>query len=146
MQERNISWFPSISTWTQDRTHRDQDVTCNLGMCPDQDSNPQPFSYRTMLQPTESHWPGLWPTFLLSYDSIFWTEALNYNAVQLIIFSLRVSTFCVLFKSHCLLNIIMTFLINLLIFRQRGRGRKRGRETSMCVAYWAPGPQPRHVP
>ena len=33
----------------------------------------------------------------------------------------------------------------------RGEGRERGRETSMygclsCAPYWAPGPQPRHVP
>ena len=37
-------------------------------------------------------------------------------------------------------------------FLSEGKGgRKRGRETSMCgcllcAPYWAPGPQPRHVP
>ena len=36
----------------------DQGLTCNLGMCPDQESNPHPFSYGTALQPTEPHWPG----------------------------------------------------------------------------------------
>ena len=28
-------------------------------MFPDQETNPQPFSYRTIFQPTEPHWPQL---------------------------------------------------------------------------------------
>ena len=37
------------------------------------------------------------------------------------------------------------------LFLERGEGRERGRETSMCgclsrAPYWGPGPQPRHVP
>ena len=39
----------------------------------------------------------------------------------------------------------------LFIFREGKRGRKSGRETSMCgclshAPYWGPGPQPGHVP
>ena len=34
------------------------DQTRNLGMCPDWESNPQLFSYRTTLYPTEPHQPG----------------------------------------------------------------------------------------
>ena len=39
---------------------------------------------------------------------------------------------------------------NLFIFREGKRGRRRGRETSMCAClshtpYWRPGPKPRHV-
>ena len=48
-------------------------------------------------------------------------------------------------------NGINIFLKILFIFRERKRGRKRGRETSVCGCllrphYWGPGPQPRHVP
>ena len=32
----------------------------SLGMCPEQEPNPQPFGYGTMLQPTEPHWPVLY--------------------------------------------------------------------------------------
>ena len=47
-------------------------------------------------------------------------------------------------------NIGFFFLI-IYLFLDRGEGRKRGRETSMCgclsrAPYWGPGPQPRHVP
>ena len=43
------------------------------------------------------------------------------------------------------------FKKDFIYFRERKRGRKRGRETSMCgclsnAPYWGPGPQPRHVP
>ena len=33
--------------------------TCNVGMCPDWELNPQPFGYGMTLQPTElhRHWP-----------------------------------------------------------------------------------------
>ena len=40
-----------ICTWTGVQTH-------NLDMCPDQESNPQPCSYRMRLQPTEPHQSG----------------------------------------------------------------------------------------
>ena len=36
----------------------------NIGMCPDQEMNPQPFSYGMMLLPNEPHWPGLNLQFL----------------------------------------------------------------------------------
>ena len=39
-------------------------------MCPDQGSNPQPFSYKTILQPTEPHWSGQ-PTSCLKAPQTF---------------------------------------------------------------------------
>ena len=42
----------------------------SLGMCPEQEPNPQPFGYGTMLQPTEPHWPGLPGTVLSSLHLI----------------------------------------------------------------------------
>ena len=48
--------LPFVRTQTRDQTH-------NLGVCPDQESNPQPFSYRMMFQPTEPHQPGLYFLF-----------------------------------------------------------------------------------
>ena len=41
-----------IHAWTGDQT-------CNLGMYPLQESNPQPFIYRTTLQPMQPHGLGL---------------------------------------------------------------------------------------
>ena len=38
--------------------HAQTRTNCNPGTCPDQESNPQPFSYQTTLQATEPHWPG----------------------------------------------------------------------------------------
>ena len=49
-KERNINQLPPIHAQTGDCIH-------NIGICLDQESNPQPFSYRTMFQPTEPHWP-----------------------------------------------------------------------------------------
>ena len=40
-----------IPAWTRDGTR-------HPGMCPEQESNLQPFSYGTILQPTEPHRPG----------------------------------------------------------------------------------------
>ena len=56
--------------------------------------------------------------------------------------------------SHLALDKIQSsFFKNLFIylFLERGEGRERGRETSMCgclshTFHWGPGPQPRHVP
>ena len=48
---RDINWLPPLHIWTGDWSH-------NLDMCPDQELNLQPFSYRMTLQPTEQHWPG----------------------------------------------------------------------------------------
>ena len=41
MQERNTDWLPPVHTQTWEYMHQDQE-TCNLGMCPDWGSNPQP--------------------------------------------------------------------------------------------------------
>ena len=41
-----------LHTWTGDHTR-------NLGVCPDQESNPQHFRYGMALQPTEPYCPGL---------------------------------------------------------------------------------------
>ena len=57
MCKRSNNWLPPKCTWTGD-------WTCNLRMCPDQESNLQPFGYETMLQLTEPHWPGIF--FFLS--------------------------------------------------------------------------------
>ena len=35
-----------------------RDQICNLGMCQDQESNPQPFGVGMTLQPTNPHQPG----------------------------------------------------------------------------------------
>lgn len=52
-------------TWMQER-HRlplmytqTRDQTSNLGTCPGQELNQQYFGYRTVLEATEPHWPGL---------------------------------------------------------------------------------------
>ena len=55
--ERSINQMPLKCARTRDRIH-------NLGMCPDQKSNTQPFVYGMMLQPTEPDLPGLCWTFL----------------------------------------------------------------------------------
>ena len=34
------------------------DLTCNLGMCPDRESNQQPFASQSGAQSTEPHQPG----------------------------------------------------------------------------------------
>ena len=64
MWERKISHLPPVCTPTRDRTHY-------LDMCPDQESNLQPFGYRTKLQPTEP--PGQVLDFVstkISIDSL----------------------------------------------------------------------------
>ena len=48
-------------------------------------------------------------------------------------------------------TIYTTFIIIIIIIRERGREGERGRETSMCGClshgpHWGPGLQPRHVP
>ena len=48
---RNMDQLPLVGTLPSDQT-------CTWGMCPNWESNPQPFYYRTTLQPTELHWPG----------------------------------------------------------------------------------------
>ena len=44
--------------WGLYATGRTGDWTISLSMCADWELNPQAFSYRTMLQPTEPHRPG----------------------------------------------------------------------------------------
>ena len=65
-RERNIDvrekyWLVPSRTGSDQRlyTPRLGNQTHNLGMCIDQKSNVQPVSYKTMLQPTEPHWPEL---------------------------------------------------------------------------------------
>ena len=48
MRERSIDLLSSVYAWTKDQT-------CNIGICPDRESNLQPFGYGMMLQPTEPH-------------------------------------------------------------------------------------------
>ena len=48
-------------------------------------------------------------------------------------------------------QVFLLLLFRYYLFSDRGEGRKRGRETSVCgclscAPYWGPGPQPRHVP
>ena len=74
MRERSIDRLPPIcsptgcTAWPKsgigDQTH-------NLGMCPDWESNLQPFGYGKMLQPTEPHWPGPFILFTYTYLPIF---------------------------------------------------------------------------
>ena len=61
-------WLHSAHAPTGDRAR-------NPGMCPDRESNQQPFGYWTMLQPTEPHWPGLYIFFgyLFRYSAHFLT-------------------------------------------------------------------------
>ena len=53
MHERNVDWLPPLHTRTGVICALTWDWTHNAGMCPDQESSPQPFGYRTMHQPTE---------------------------------------------------------------------------------------------
>ena len=41
-------------------------LACNLGICPDQESNKWPFGLQAVTQSTEPHQPGLFPLFLFS--------------------------------------------------------------------------------
>ena len=50
MWERNINWLPPVYTLTRDRTH-------NLGVCPDQELNPQPFG---VWEDAPTNW-ATWP-------------------------------------------------------------------------------------
>ena len=44
--------------WVASGRCQGQDQIHNLGMCPDRESNLQPFDCKTMLQPTKPHQPG----------------------------------------------------------------------------------------
>ena len=61
--ERKTSVFLLIHTLTADHT-------CNLGMGPVQESNPQLLVYRTMLQPSKPHWPGQDVLFITSFQQL----------------------------------------------------------------------------
>ena len=52
MWERNIDWLPPIRAPTRD-------WTWNLGMCPDQESNPQPFGVQDDTPTNRATQPGL---------------------------------------------------------------------------------------
>ena len=49
--EKHQIGLPPLCACNGNRTH-------NLGMCPDWESNPEPFSYGMMLQPAQPHRPG----------------------------------------------------------------------------------------
>ena len=57
--ERNIDRLPLVYAPTRDHT-------CNLGMCPDWESNLRSFGLQGNAQPTEPHWPVL-EDFLIQY-------------------------------------------------------------------------------
>ena len=42
------------------------DLACNLGMCPDWESNQWPFGSQASTQSTEPHQPGLYLKFLIN--------------------------------------------------------------------------------
>ena len=44
--------------WVASRTHPTRDLAHNPGMCPDWESNQQPFSSQASTQSTEPHQPG----------------------------------------------------------------------------------------
>ena len=53
------------------------DQTCNPGMCPDQESNPQLCGLQDNAEPTEPHCPGLnnyfdKPSQLLDISKLYW--------------------------------------------------------------------------
>ena len=60
-RERNIDarekhlLVPPVCAQTGDRTHSEPPLNCNLGMCPEWESNLQPFGYGTMVHPAEPH-------------------------------------------------------------------------------------------
>ena len=75
MRERSIDWLPPvhigprvICAWMAEHVHPDWGP--NPCMCPDWESNLQPFSNGTTLQPTESHRTGLLIQFLRRYPNI----------------------------------------------------------------------------
>ena len=57
------------------RTCPTREGTCNLDMCPNQESNLQPFGYGMMFQPTEPQRPGL--ELLWVFSGISWTTTMN---------------------------------------------------------------------
>ena len=75
-----------LSTWTGDET-------CNLGTCPDRESNLHPTGYRMTLQPTEPRRPGL-------HRTVSTTRGSNRAAAG------KLKTFLLpVFISHCILLI-----------------------------------------
>ena len=54
--------------------------------------------------------------------------------------------------SQNVIHVNILFIFDFIyLFLDRGEGREKGRETSMCgcfsrAPYWGPGPQPRHAP
>ena len=46
MQDRSIGWLPSVCAWTEDHMHENWGLNRSVGVCPDRESNLQPFSYR----------------------------------------------------------------------------------------------------
>ena len=61
---RNIDWLPLVCAPTRDRAH-------NLGMCPDQESNPKPSGGQRTLPAPEPHLPGQRPDFFFNSEIIW---------------------------------------------------------------------------
>ena len=60
------------------------------------------------------------------------------------------SRWSTVYLNEYIVSIYMNLNLFIYLFLEGKRGRKRGRETSMCAClfctpYWGPGPQPRHV-
>ena len=62
-RERNIDWLPLIGAPPGDKTQ-------NPGICPDRESNWQPFALRDNAQPTEPHWSESKPLFKCVCSSV----------------------------------------------------------------------------
>ena len=57
-------------------TCSNRDQICNPSMCPDQESNPWPFSLQDDTHPTESHWSGLFTRLM---ENVFNSSKLDYS-------------------------------------------------------------------
>ena len=51
MGEKNTDWLPPVHAWAWEQT-------VNLGICPDWESNPQPFSVRDNAPTNRATWSG----------------------------------------------------------------------------------------
>ena len=88
------------------------DLACNPGMCPDWGLNQWPFGSQASAQFTQPHQPG--------HDILF------FNIIS------KRKHAIVLYWAHIYRTCTLFLRFYLFIFREGKRGRKRGRETSMC--------------
>ena len=68
------------------------------GIFPDQGSNPCPLHWQADSQPLCHQGSPMACIFTLLTVSFWWTEVLNFNVVQFVIFSFMISAICVLIK------------------------------------------------